>query len=82
MMASCESSRVAKGVVSQSRGSERLANGGTMWLSDLERLVAQEMALESVAVEVGEALLYQTKLQLASLELLRKPESVNSGRDW
>ena len=42
------------------------------------------MALESVAVEVDEALpvLCQTKLQLASLELLRKRESVNSGRDW
>ena len=32
LMASDESSRVAKGVVSQSRGSERLANGWSMRL--------------------------------------------------
>ena len=40
------------------------------------------MALESVAVEVDEALLCQTKVQLASLELLRRPESANLGQDW
>ena len=48
-----------------------------MRICNFERSVAQEMALGSIAVEVGEAPMRQTKRQLTLLALPRKAGLVN-----